>query len=682
MKKIGTRMLSLILPIIIVAMILLTVVSSSSSRSIIEEQIQQQMQVRLQAEINSILLKLNGIETTAKTSSAAVANTYKNAKLPDYESMLKAQILTNDMALGSGIWFEPYTYDSQQQYVGPYVYKEGSSTIVTYDYSTPEYNYFSYEWYNAAKNSNGKAVFTDPYYDKTMDATMSSCSVPMYDANKKFLGVITVDMKLDAIQKVVEEIKVGEGGRAFLLTKDGTYMTNSDSSKVMEFNIKDETNKEFAEAGKTITSTEKGTLDYKDGNETYNLYYKNIEGIDWKLVISMPDSELMSPVKSLTTTLIIVSAISIILSIIAVIIQVRYVSGNLKKVNHFALKLAEGDFTIDSLAITSKDELGQMGNALNNMYSSNKDVIQTISYHSEGISSASVKLNESANKLQGEFGRIQSIMTSVNEDMMSTSASTEEVSASAENVNSSVAILSEETVKSAAMADDIRKRATAIQKNSEESFDSANRLTSSYKVRIEESIQNAMIVNAVDELAQAISDIAEQINLLSLNASIEAARAGEQGKGFAVVASQIGKLAGETSTAVNKIKGTTSQIQKAFGNLLENSKELLAFVTDTVTPDYQTFVGVAKQYGTDAQQIEDFSRTIVEMSDSISRIIGEVTEAVATIAESSQNTAENSSEIMEAVQQVSEVVAQVAQMVAKNEEVSKDLSDVVNKFKL
>ena len=75
----------------------------------------------------------------------------------------------NELIRGSGIWFEPNVYDAQERYVGPYIYKDGDSIITTYDYSNAEYNYFQYEFYTNAVESQGEAVLTDPYYGETSD---------------------------------------------------------------------------------------------------------------------------------------------------------------------------------------------------------------------------------------------------------------------------------------------------------------------------------------------------------------------------------------------------------------------------------------------------------------------------------------------------------------------------------
>ena len=123
-------------------------------------------------------------------------------------------------------------------------------------------------------------------------------------------------------------------------------------------------------------------------------------------------------------------------------------------------------------------------------------------------------------------------------------------------------------------------------------------------------------------------------------------------------------------------------MQEAFDELVKNSSSMLTFVKDTVTPDYDIFVGVAKQYGQDAVAIEDFSKEIAQMTKGIERIITEVGEAIQSIAESSQNTAENGSNIMNSIEVVSEVVEEVAKMAEEQEGISTELTDAVNSFKL
>ena len=92
----------------------------------------------------------------------------------------------NELVMGSGLWFEPYTYVADEEYMGPYVYKEGSGVTTTYDYTNAEYDYFSQEYYTMCVNAK-EAQFTDPYYDPTSDVIMSTCACPII-VDGKYMG--------------------------------------------------------------------------------------------------------------------------------------------------------------------------------------------------------------------------------------------------------------------------------------------------------------------------------------------------------------------------------------------------------------------------------------------------------------------------------------------------------------
>lgn len=681
-RKLSIRMVTLILPIVIVAMVILTIVSASNSRTIINNQIQAQMSAELKAQNNTIKSYLDSVSSMAQDISIMVGKTYTSTEMDTYLSILEQTIQTNDLVLGSGLWFEPNIYQADEKYVGPYVYKEGSKVETTYQYSNAEYDYFNQDYYKLAKNSK-TAVITDPYYDPSSDIIMTSCTCPVFDSQNKFIGCVTVDIDLATIVSLVRSIKVGEGGTAMMVTGEGYYLVCDDDEKIdSRMNIMDEENASLSEAAKNIIASESGMETYKAGKETYNMYYDTVEGQGWKMIIQMPVSELSRPVTQLYAKLTSVSVVAVLLAVAAVMWQVLYISKNVKKVQTFAMSLADGDFTIDNLMINARDELGQMGKSLNLMYDNNRDVISNITVKAEEVNEASENLSEASRKLLSEFEQMKSYMNDVNEDMMTASAATEEVNASTEEVNASVNLLAERTLDSQHMAQDIKERANEISTSSREAFDYATKLSKDYDLRLKESIENAQVVVNIGTLAGIISDIAEQINLLSLNATIEAARAGEQGRGFAVVASEIGTLATQTAQAVEEIQSTISEVQDAFNVLTDNSKAMLSFVNETVTPDYNKFVGVADQYGQDAVSIQETSDSISEMADNIRRIMNEVSEAIQNIAETSENTADNSSKILDTITDLSNVVGDVSSMSDSQRNVAEHLHDVVGQFKL
>lgn len=679
-KKISTKMSVVIIPIMIIAQGILTIISSISSSNLIQKQVADCMTAELKYNTATINEQMEGIKTMAASIATSVANTYTKTTLSEYEVMLGEIIQSNNIVSGSGLWFEPYTYDTKEQYVGPYVYKDGTSLVTTYDYSNAEYDYFNQEYYISAMNSDD-TIITDPYYDPTLNTIMSTCSAPIV-VNGKKIGCVTVDLILDTIQSIVEGVTVGENGKAMLITSDGTYLAGVDSDKIANAQkIANDENVSLATAGVQILANKEGFTEFKEGKK-YNVYYDTLQGLNWKFIIYIPSYELARPVLILINKLIAVCIIAVVVASLIVVLQIGGIARSIATVEIFAGRLAEGDFTIEHLKVKGRDELATMSQSLNGMYGNNKDVIENIASKSIEINTSSLKLNESANQLHREFDNIVQYMSQVNEAMMNSSAATEELNASAEQVEKSVDVLADETGKSSSMAHDIRHRAEFVEKNSQKSFENASKLQINYEKKLAESIEHAKVVENIGELAKIISDIAEQITLLSLNASIEAARAGDQGKGFAVVATEIGKLAGETAKAVSSIQETIEEVQAAFEHMAGNANGLLGFVSDTVTPDYKNFVEVALQYGKDAESFSEVSEIVSKMSTDIKNIMREITDAIANIAESTQNTADVSASIMNSVEEVSEVVREVNDMSQEQHEISADLNNVVRKFKL
>ena len=680
-KKIGTKMLVMILPILVIAQIVLTIISATSSDSLVEEKTQESMSAELRANISEVSGYLQDVETLADSIAISVASSYTYTAWESYEKMLQDMIATNDIVLGSGLWFEPYAYDPEQEYFGPYVYKDGDKAVTTWEYSNSSYNYFQEEYYTNAMSSDSPMI-TAPYYDPTSGTVMSSCSTPIV-VNGTKIGCVTVDIELSAITEIISNVKVGKTGVGILVADDGLLIAGYDDEKVQSgAYLTEDENTSVVSMMSTVLSEEEGTSAYSVGKTNYKVYFDTIDLTGWKLMVSINAYELKQPIYQLINRLVMVCIVAIIVAIIFIVIGIGGVAKTIRKVQNFATELAEGDFTVEKLSVKGKDELAVMSTSLNEMYGNNKGVIQSIADYSVDINEASNNLKNSAEELKIEFDKIVDIMTAVNSDMMNSSAATQQLSASVDQVAQSTDNLNEETKGSLELAIDIQKRASEIGKTSQEAFNKSQTLQSSFESKLEDSIAQSKIVENIGEMASVIADIADQITLLSLNASIEAARAGEQGKGFAVVATEIGKLAGQTTDSVEKIQDTISGIQDAFESLETNAKSLLEYVSDTVMPDYQNFVGVAERYGQDAQSIKETSEKLSLMTDSIQEIMNEVRAAIQNIAESTQNTAANSGEVMNSVEGLSDTVIQINGMSDKQNDISQDLTKVVSQFKL
>ncbi|MBE6071591.1 MAG: methyl-accepting chemotaxis protein [Clostridium butyricum] len=682
-KKLSTKMLSVLLSVNIIIMIALSVIAYFDSKKIINEQIQNNMTSNLNANSIEIKKKMDEVGFIATQLAQNVESTYKTTSLEQYEEYLSKVIYNSDLVIGSGIWFEPYVYDENEKYQGPYVYKDGDVAKTTFEYSNEEYNYFDYEWYkNGKSNSERKVVFSDLYYDEISKVIMCTCTVPMFDSNNNFIGVVTVDTSVDTIQTTVSNIKIGDGGTAQLIENTGLYIYCDNKDKILKTDIRTDDNSEIAAFGKQIFNNEEGSNQYRINNITYNAYYKNIDGLDWKLIIQIPQAQINAPLRVLLFKLITISAAAIIVSIFVVINLIKYVTNNIKRVNEFALSLSNGDFTTKELEIKSDDELGQMSKNLNKMFTDNKDIIKNIAKGSEMLENSSEILKDTTVKLNQSYEHVGKSVKTINEEVMNTSAATEELNASVEEVNSSINLLVEETDNSHNISYDMKARVDEIEKKTIDSYDKAVNLTKVHKEELLKSIEDAKVVSEIGKLAEVISSIAEQINLLSLNASIEAARAGENGKGFAVVAEEVGKLANETSDTVKGIIQIIDSVKSAFNNLTNNSTNIIEFINHTVIEDYKSFVSATKEYGKDANEIQGMSVRIAEMASNIEKILREIGKTVESVAESSQTTASNSGMIVNDIEIVTKMLNEIDDMVNNEKIISDNLSSVVSKFKI
>ncbi len=688
MKKMSLRvkMLICILPVLAIAMIVLTYIAATSSRKAIREATKAQMEQTVTANVNAVKGNLDIVKNTCVNITEMIATSYKFVTMDNYKGTLSQIVKENDSVLGSGIWFEPYVFDKNEKYIGPYWYKEGSEIVETWDYSNEEYDYFNQEYYlNAKKLSQGQAMITDPYYDSTSGLIMASCSAPIYD-NGTFVGCVTVDMELTNIQDMIKAIQIGKTGIAMMVSSDGTYIYTQDDSKVQNaVKITEDSNASLAAAGSTVVSsnsTSVGETYFSEGKDTYALLYTTIPDVNWKVMIRMSTAEMDETVNALITQLIVILIIALLIGAVIIYLFVLSISKSINNVKAFAGSLASGDFTVDKIVSKSEDELGQMSDSLNNMFESNRDVISKISDGSIQVSETSTGLASMATELSSQFSSIQGNISGVNDAMMSSGAATEEVNASVEEVNASVQQLASETEKTSSEAAEIKGRARDIERQSRQAYDNAISIAEQREADLVEANEKAKVVDQIGTLADTIAEIADQINLLSLNASIEAARAGDAGKGFAVVASEINKLASNTSEAVEQIRETIDGVQEAFGTLSNSSGELLEFIKDTVTPDYDHFVSVARQYGSDADSFGGSSENIAQMVENIRSAMEEVSKAIQNIAESTQDTADLSSRVNDSVMAAADVVSNVNDMSNKQEAIAGTLEEIVGKFKL
>ncbi len=683
MRSIKTKMMLFIGLTVAVMLILSTVLNSLTGREIITREVDRALTNEVSQHVKAIDAEIEEVTALLQSVSRIVSALYSSASLQQYEAILAEVIRDNDTVLGSGIWFKEYSYRPTQKYLGPYVYKDGDSIKTTYEYSNEDYDYFSQEYYQICLD-NYDIHITDPYYDETSGLVMSTTCMGIRGDRGEYLGCVTVDIEISSIQKIIDSASLGQDGIAILTTSAGTYLAGTDADKILNdsVNITTDENKSLAGAAKDVLATASGTTTFQDKNGTQRLYYSTVPNANWKILLSIPESEINKDINVLIKRSVICGCVCLLVCLLVVFILINNITKDIKKVNKLALELAGGDFTVDKLNIKGRDEMAQMGNALNSMYDANKDMLAGISNQATIITDSSNSLENSAVELNREFNEISNQVSTINESMMTCSAAIEEINAGVEEVNSNVNVMADEAGDTVKRAYEIKDNASLIEKQSKESAAKATELSTKFEAELSSSIENAKVVENISQLAEVIANIADQINLLSLNASIEAARAGEQGRGFAVVAGEIGKLAGDTSEAVANIQNTISDVQNAFMGMSDSAKDILTFVQGNVTKDYSSFVDVTEKYGNDAEFFASAAKSTSTMAENIRKTMNDLACAAQNVADSSQLTAEASSNVLSTIRTAGNNSADIKQKSEEQLAIAASLESEVAKFKL
>ncbi|MBY7797172.1 methyl-accepting chemotaxis protein [Vibrio fluvialis] len=489
-------------------------------------------------------------------------------------------------------------------------------------------------WYKEAKAA-GKPTTTEPYVSVTMQTLVVTLTEPVR-VNGQFIGVAASNLALNKLIEDVLAIEVPGKGYAILVNQKGKIVAHPNKDLILK------PTQDIA-SGLSIAALQGAANDHHllpmsiDGKDKL-LMAQSIDNTDWMLVMVMDKAVLEQPLNQMLMTQ---TLIGLVILLIMALATSWFVARQLNELSNIAAALgdiAEGDGDLTRrLTVKSDDEVGMLADKFNKF-------VDRLHVMVKNVRDVSVALNEGANHAARAAGqRSERIRTQQDEITMVATAVTEMASATAE-----IAGNADNTAKNANQSVELGAQGYQQMQQSKHSIDQlAQELTGAVNI-IGELEEHA---NEISTILSTIRAIAEQTNLLALNAAIEAARAGEQGRGFAVVADEVRVLSQRTHASTEEIQTKIAGLQKVTSNAVSVMTESHKLVETSVSDVNQT--GESLQAISEAiQLISDMATQIASAAEEQSLVTADINGNTESVREVSDALA---SDAQDAVQQAKEL---------------------------
>lgn len=359
------------------------------------------------------------------------------------------------------------------------------------------------------------------------------------------------------------------------------------------------------------------------------------------------------------------------------------ISHNIKKSISIMGKVAEGDLTVwvDDKMLKRKDEIGDLSRVTVKLKDTLKGILKGISENSASLLEASRALGNAADTTNGTMNEVQNAVSQV-------VANSTEQSKNSESTSENMRIMGEHITETSTEVDTLNQNAASMQKSSKKTADTLAQLChiNEEVERIigevkEQTDRTNVSIQKINTAMEFITSIAEETNLLSLNASIEAARAGESGRGFAVVADQIKKLAEQSNQSGHEIEETTKALMEDSARGMEIMQRMQEIITEQSGSMQETRANVSEVL----KEIEDSMQSILQIRESTGRLAesrGEVMEAVEQLSQIAHDNVDSTQQTYTETQEVLDTFRQVYDSAEQLKKIADELAESMQYFKM
>ena len=638
--SIKTKILTAVSALVLILVLILILLSYMISKNIIEDKSKQVLEL-------SVINQASQMEAWM-TESLNVFNTFKeNLETMDYTDEQIQTLLDSYLGKSSNYPDGFYIADSD----GKVMQADG----VEYKKTISD----DPVWYTGGLTRVNMA-FGDVFTNEAGDEVISASAI-LRDSDKT--RVIAIDVPIAHIQVIVNSFISMDDAQAVLIDRS-TMNILSQSDDSLSGSLSDD-------SGFLGTIGDKiDEQDYDSISLDNNIVdFREISGTNWVLVSYVPEASIFAELVSLRTTMAIVAVVILIILLVLMERMVNYMIKPIKSLTDSIVMMASGDFTVD-IKTKGNDEITVMGQSMKDFAASMRKMINDIVNASETLQGQA----ESSSTVSGglyEASLTQSkTIDNLNETVDQLSASVQEI---AENATSLAMVVSETKDSSMEAEQKMNETVTVAEsgKSDMEKVGEAMNVIQSSINSLQESIDEVGTASSeINNIVSMIGEIADETNLLALNASIEAARAGDAGRGFAVVASEIGGLADDSNKSVQKIQGLIDQVTSLVAETVEKAKQSV----DEISSSSELVNQAVNTFDTIYDNIINANQVVNNMAASMSQVesvatnVAAITEEQAASAEVISGNAGNIATESQNITNDSEKVADTAKELADTSE--------------